>query len=1612
MPSFTSKSIPFQVKGMNVSLPVDQVPLEQCVLLQNVRPDGAGQLTSRPGQTKINSTAIPDLAIHTIGRLNSPNESFLRLLGVDTALYSGTTSFTSIATGFSGSPISIVTVRPIQSPSPWAYIADTNKMVKVDAASTVKTIGLPMDSVVTVEGVSLDYADPAEGGTFAIIGDFSSVTNWTATGSATGLATGERLSSSAASISLSNLDFQLSPSAQADFDALGLGAMVYLSTSTSGRIVSYLPTPPGPPTLSGFALPDNSSGEGEATIVFLASGVEAPQPRTFVTVTFGISEDFTTNIQAVIPGPDPFSWSIRVDSGTSFLSDGQAVTAKFFPTITLSTPINGSDTMSSPYIGFAVASGVGTAYTSVSGLNLGFLPPQANLHLSLYADAPDQIVQIRVLFSSDTDFTDNYYYAYLTPLPTSTFSWTEFFIPLASLVPVGKPENMPSMLYMGLEITAIGTVNARWGSVTLDTSSGPDSGDGGEPYLYRCRFRDSTTGATSQILPATRAGIFSRNIPLKVKLGAGITAPAGADSLDFERFGGSIASTGWHYLTTVSSSGAEFFDITPDAAIATNPPLDANTFPPFPIVGSPLTGVYRVVGSALSWISGDTLPSNLAPGTLINLIGGGSNSGTQTVTLYSAPTGTQKVAQTVESFNGDPSLGNVTVQIPNPILLATPLPRMWGPYPQGLFLFACGDLLNPGTLYLTNPNDPDSSSDTNSIELTSPSEPLMNGCIFGNDAYVLTTERLLLLQATFTNFESGTGNLFQAQEVPGSVGHGLAAPQSLCSGGAGIFWAAEDGIYTFAGGEVKNISDRDLYPLFPHGGQAAQSITPVPGGVTLYPPNLSTLVLCYMDGRLYVDYLDSNNGYQTLIYDLRLDGWWFDSYIFPAISRFAETGSEAAEPSTLLMGSATGFLLSAGGDSDAGAGFEATVITPAISLSPEARQQKLWGDAWLDLISTVTVTATAWFNYNQGFGVSPVIPATTSRKGVVIDIALGAGVESPTMALEIAWPASSGESATIYQWAPSFIVKPEDTILRATDWDNAGTEQAKYIMGCEIECNTGGSNQSVKIEFDGGTVAQTIVLNANGQIVLPFAFDPPFTAHSMRLVPQTSGVAWQFFGVRWIFQPYPEDTAEYTPWGDAGFLGSKYIRGLVLDCDTANISVAVGIGVDQDQSGPSFSAKADGRSQIEIAFDPPFTAQTLQLQPQAAMRIFGLRWVFDPYPEQAEEYMAWDTGFAPGSKYIRALLLDCDTQNASVTVGIGVDQSGSGPSFSAQANGRTVLEIPFDPPFTAQTLQIQPTAAMRIFNATWIGDAYPEDASEYTAISPISGPGTNYIRGLILEADTGGSAVSVQVLGDEQALLTTISVTAAGRTELAFAFNPPLVSHVVQLAPQAAMRIFNSKWIADAYPEIAPIQTAWEDAGYSGEKFVQGLILNADSAGADVTIQVLTDGDADGPSFVANHQGQTEKPYSFATPFLAHSLALAPAGNIRIFGARWIFNPAPELTGTWTTPPSSLGLRGYAFLRDGWIAYAASAAVSLVATRDGIADPAYSLPSTSGALSKLYVPFIPGKFRTIQFSFTSSQPFQVMKQDCEVRVRSWAQMGKFQTIRPFGDQNFTSGATI
>jgi hypothetical protein len=163
------------------------------------------------------------------------------------------------------------------------------------------------------------------------------------------------------------------------------------------------------------------------------------------------------------------------------------------------------------------------------------------------------------------------------------------------------------------------------------------------------------------------------------------------------------------------------------------------------------------------------------------------------------------------------------------------------------------------------------------------------------------------------------------------------------------------------------------------------------------------------------------------------------------------------------------------------------------------------------------------------------------------------------------------------------------------------------------------------------------------------------------------------------------------------------------------------------------------------------------------------------------------------------------------------------------------------------------------------------------------------------------------------------------------------------------------------------------------------------------------------------HPNEQEIAYWFTTPFITHLLRFLPKDALfwRYFKPRWIWNPAPELAGVWTTQETTHDLEGYFFHRDFLPALMSTGPVNMRVTVNGNPQSPfdYTIPSTGGLFLKPYLPLQAMKAREVQYSLTGD-PFRLFVKDSEVRVKQWGSTGPFLSAKPWGDLSRESGAKI
>lgn len=692
-------------------------------------------------------------------------------------------------------------------------------------------------------------------------------------------------------------------------------------------------------------------------------------------------------------------------------------------------------------------------------------------------------------------------------------------------------------------------------AIDVPFADGPDIGASPNPYIYAFRARGETfvrSGARSALGPAVRIvnGLSPSSAPgaavppssIRVTLPQLHPDPQ-VRYLDVYRFGGSLPE--WIYVGTIQNvnPGTEsFIDYNSDADIAGNDRADLDDNQPFQSVNTPFvaTGTFALIGGAGSGtqltITGGLetfLPYNatgfdpyMQAGNLVLAPNG------QVFTMYRSPDSTTTV-ELLEDVTGGPFTDAFFILAPEVARRA--LPCIWGPFGGGLtgtFIFACGDAYRPGSLYWTEGNNPESHPGSNTLEITSPAEPLMNGCIYNGNNFVFSTKRAWVVYPTL-----GQVSDFSAIEIPNSKG--LYARWGLCVTPHGIVFIGKDGIYLTTGGQPQSLTDETLYPLFPQESQneaSGQTVIDGLNGVTFASPDFTLpndMRLTYGDGMLYFDYVDTEGTRRSLVYgfEQKKPGWISRDTYTPEITcrYFEQLHSESDETASwnkVVMGSTDGRVFQYGSYADNEEPILGHVRTGATD-AQDPRPRKLWGDIELDLDAQCdTFDVMAGFdNYSFLSELSTTGTNLTGRHRAISDINSGQGQYGYNIGLDIQWSVTTSQPI-LYFWIPTRVDKPELTSLRVTDWEDGGYAGAKFVQGFILECDTLNVARTVVIQSDGGVSQQSFTVQASNQQQLAFSFTTPFISHLLRMWPQDANF-WRTFKVRWIYEPAPELVGEW-----------------------------------------------------------------------------------------------------------------------------------------------------------------------------------------------------------------------------------------------------------------------------------------------------------------------------------------------------------------------------------------------------------------------------------------------------------------------------------------------------
>jgi hypothetical protein len=1104
---------------------------------------------------------------------------------------------------------------------------------------------------------------------------------------------------------------------------------------------------------------------------------------------------------------------------------------------------------------------------------------------------------------------------------------------------------------------------------------------------YRYRYRSSATGATSNPSPPSLA----LTLPVSsTDLTPVPSVDPQVDKIDWFREDAGLLE--FTYVGTSPNASTPFTDSLLDTDVAGNPLLEFDNYEPFPSIDLPKAGVVNIAAGAVSgtldvtWVSGNQFNVRWLPGTVIVL-------GTVAYTLYNRPS--LATALTVVLIGDAPTaLLNQPYEIAQPILAAQPMPSMWGPTDNAAFMFACGDSLRPGTLYWTKGNNPDSAPQTNTSEVTSPSEPLMNGVIVNGIGMVFSTERAWLIYPNFFNaLATVTGTIGSTWTLQESItDRGLYIRNCVCTdGGKTVYFRGKDGIYVSPGGVgAVSITDADIWNIFPHEGFTPVSITRA--GYTIYPPDdtqpeLQSLRVA--NGYVYYDYVSTDNVRRTILFDIVAKGWVVDVYGVPVTTHVLEEGPDI---NGTLVGCTDGTVRPL----VSGAEASSTTHVTHPPFGPAGNPTLYFGTFYDEAARTLY-----WVEGHGTFGFVNVMTPTTLTQHLITD---------PV-------PNNEGIPWTV---APNKAFAVVDGIAY---WCSENQYGLGTIVGFDL------ATDSMIVREGGGILGGDFGPCSAGATVNISGTNYVTMVHSTNvyLVRASDG-----------FKIY----YNLGPFGTLGSAVQNPFSGVVLSItDDDNNSWLIGSGMVSKvvwnitiPPVPTAYAIADLDPKFGCAYDS--TDRTLVYGTAAGAIV---KWSIDSHTEVSRNaaagigslYQVTSTGLIVSSSldtgggapdrwdkvrlFNQALVLQSEYSLSSLgltapingpiafnpnTIWFGRYFDPVGPGFFVEDNNQAVSYVPIAvAPFNEGADCVLLTQAVNAGDTRAdkrIGDIflranivptnpvaiYPYSSIYATALTGYAptalSSGTERYQPFIVDFVDGLS----QTVDDIEAAF----VWAVGQTTYLSLWQPNFI-----LLPEG----------------VQDRPTDFDDAGTPGAKFVQGFILECDTFGLPKAFAV--ENCDDGSLHIPNESpvtstGQKIIPFTFTPPFVAHSMRLISTDGVpwRRWGLNWVVSPFPESVVEWQSEFTSHGLLGWQHVRELNIAHISTEDLQLTIVPD-VGDPIIvEVPNSNGLQVKTKVTVFANKAKLFSYRLSSSVPFRVFEPDIEVKVKQWGSEGQYEIVKPFG----------
>jgi hypothetical protein len=245
-----------------------------------------------------------------------------------------------------------------------------------------------------------------------------------------------------------------------------------------------------------------------------------------------------------------------------------------------------------------------------------------------------------------------------------------------------------------------------------------------------------------------------------------------------------------------------------------------------------------------------------------------------------------------------------------------------------------------------------------------------------------------------------------------------------------------------------------------------------------------------------------------------------------------------------------------------------------------------------------------------------------------------------------------------------------------------------------------------------------------------------------------------------------------------------------------------------------------------------------------------------------------------------------------------------------------------------------------------------------------------------------------------------------------------IISGIIQSLDVGRPRLFlwEPSWLWKQTP-IGRRTTDWENLGYIGAKFVQGVVLRANTFNQVKQLSVQYDGGQQAFLLPVHHNGEQQIAYPRTdlgwTPFTAELVRLVGADDLEwtLLDWRWVWEPAPELATQWESQSTTFDFPGYGAISNGVLAYQSAVDTTLRIYHDN-SYVDYTIPSSGSLYRRFFLQCRAAKGLSYRFRWTGSQPFRVYQRDTSLRVTAWGSGGGYTIVAPFGGPSRVVGAEV